>query len=129
MFLLLYKSKEKKMRDAGRTSDKGKSQVTSEQEPLDLARITAKQQEKLELDSTRRFLPGGMDDKNRGESSKQDETDKHVSSFQAILAREQQRRAEEEALKRRQEADQKAANEALQERRKDWWMFKKEDFN
>jgi len=49
-------------------TDKGKSLATSERKPLDLARAAAKEQEKLVLDSARRFLPGGM---NQGESSKQ----------------------------------------------------------
>jgi hypothetical protein len=47
------------MPDIGKTSDRGKSQVTSEQKSLDLVRIETEQQEKLNLDSSRRFLPGG----------------------------------------------------------------------
>ena len=40
-------------------ADKGKSPVSSERKPLDLARVQAKPQEKLVLDPKRDYLKGG----------------------------------------------------------------------
>ena len=57
--------------DKIKNSDKGKSIATSEQKSFDYVRSAAKRQEKLELDATRRFLPGGM---NEGPSRQQETT-------------------------------------------------------
>ena len=57
--------------DKIKNADKGKSPAKSERKSLDFVRVRAKQQEKLELDATRRFLPGGMD---QGTSRQQGET-------------------------------------------------------
>ena len=52
-------------------AEKGKSPAISEQKSRDFIKSATKPQEKLVLDSTRRFLPGGMD---AGTSGQQGET-------------------------------------------------------
>ena len=66
--------------DKIKNADKGKSPATSERKSLDFVRVRAKQQEKLVLDSTRRFLPGGMDEG----TSRQQEKDEELRRMHQI---------------------------------------------
>ena len=79
--------------DKIKNSDKGKSMATSERKSLDLVRVRAKEEEKLVLDSTRRFLPGGMD---AGTSGQQGTSRQQGETTRPQETTEQQRKRHQE---------------------------------